>query len=156
MFHVGDAESGCDHRRGELRDVVHDQLRAPALDDLGQVVRPRLELDADEELREEQGADAGGRKRGKIRMPAGELVPGVVAQPGAERGEPVRGGLRDDRLARSDGHGVSGRRERTREWQQRTVVTSQRPAGQERAHEGSIPAVIASATEPISRRTPAC
>ena len=57
VLHVRDADPGCDERCGELRDVVHDNVRRPLLDDLDEVVRARLQLDPDEELREDEAAD---------------------------------------------------------------------------------------------------
>ena len=56
MLHIRDADHGRDERCGELRDVVHDNVRRPLLDDVEQVVRTRLQLDPDEELGEDEAS----------------------------------------------------------------------------------------------------
>ena len=78
VLHIRDADHGRDERCGELRDVVHDNVRRPLLDDLEQVIRTRLQLDPDEELGEDEGADLRRRKRGsKISNAAGKRLHGV-------------------------------------------------------------------------------
>jgi hypothetical protein len=83
-------------------------VRRPPFDDLGQVVRTRLQLDPDEELGEDEGADLRRRKRGsKISNAAGKRLHGVQGQPDAKRREAFRFGFADDRLARRERHVVS-------------------------------------------------
>src|SRR4029079_5225554 len=93
----------------------------------------------DEELREDEGANLRGMKRGSTTScPAGKRLRRVHTQPDAERREAFRLGFADDRITRRKRHVVSGFRQGTCERQQRSVVTRQRSAGQERAHRTTL------------------
>ena len=126
---------GRDERCGELRDVVDHNVRRPLLDDLEQVVRTRLQLDPDEELGEDEGADLRRRKRGsKFSNAAGERLHGVHCRPDAKRRKALRFRFAGDGFARRERHLVSRLGQGTCEWQHRPIVTRQRSAGQERTH----------------------
>ena len=64
VLDIRDADHGRDERCGELRDVMHDNVWRPPLDDFEQVIRTRLQLDPDEELGEDEGADLRRREQG--------------------------------------------------------------------------------------------
>ena len=139
MLDVRDADRGCDERCGEVRDVMHHNVRRPLLDNPEQVVGTRLQLDPDEELGEDVGADVRRRKRGSaVSNPAGERLHGVQRQPGAKRREAFRFRFAGDRLARRERHVMSRFRQGTCEWQHRPVVTRHRSAGQERTHRARL------------------
>ena len=140
VLHVRDAGHGRDERCGELRDVVYHEVRRPLLDDREQVVRARLQLDPDEELREDEGADLR-RMEARQRRPRARR-----ASDSAESiASPTRNAVKPSASASpttgspDKRHVVSGFRQGAREWQHRPVVTCQRPAGQERAHRTRLP-----------------
>ena len=108
MLHVRDADHGCDERYGELRNVMYCKVRRPLLNDVDQVVRTRLQLDPDEELGKDEGADLRRRKRGsKISNAAGKRLRGVPGRPNAERREAFRFRFAGDRFARRERHVMS-------------------------------------------------
>ncbi len=135
VLHVRDADYGRDEGCGEFRDVVDHNVWRPLLDDGEQVVRAWLQLDPDEELREDEAANVRRRKRGsKTPYPPGERLHRVRGEPDAKRREAFHFGGADDRLARRECHVMSRFGEGACEWQHRSVVTHQRSAGQERTH----------------------
>ena len=135
VLHIRDADHRRDERCGELRDVVYDDVRRPLLNDLEQVIRTRLQLDPDEELGEDEGADLRRRKRGSTFSNAtGKRLHGVRGQPDAKRREAFRFGFAGDGFARRERHVMSRFSQGTCEWQHRPKVTCQRSAGQERTH----------------------
>ena len=135
VLHIWDADRGCDERCGELRHVVDHNVWRPSLDDLEQVVRTRLELDPDEELGEDEWADARRRKRrSTLSNAAGKRLHEVRRRPDAKRREALRLRFAGDRFADGERHLVPRLTEGTCEWQQRPIVTRQRSAGQERTH----------------------
>ena len=54
LRHVTDAERAGDDRRGELTDLVHDQVRGPVADDRAQRIDHRRQGHVDEESREHE------------------------------------------------------------------------------------------------------
>ena len=62
VLHVRDTEHGGHERCGELRDVVHDEVRRPFPDEIDQVVCARLQLDPDEDNGEDERSDGPGKE----------------------------------------------------------------------------------------------
>ena len=99
MLHIRDAHAGRDERCRELRHVVHHDVRRPLLDDLEQVVQARLQLDPDEELREDERANLRRRERGSdLSNTPRQRLHGVHGQPDAERRKAFRLRFARDRV----------------------------------------------------------
>ena len=87
---------------------MNHEVRRPLLDDPEQVIRTRLQLDLDEELREDEGTDLQRRKGGsKISNAARKLLHRVQGQPDAKRCEAFHFGFAGDRFARRERHVVT-------------------------------------------------
>ncbi len=135
MLHIRDAGHSRDERCRELRDVVYHNVRCPLFNDLEQVVRTRLQLDPNEELGEDEGADVGRRQRGsKLSNAVGKRLHRVQSKPDAKHREAFRFGFTGDRFPRRERDIMSRFSQGTCEWQHRPIMTRQRSAGQERTH----------------------
>ena len=100
VLHVRDADVVATSGAANSATSCTTRCGAPLLNDLDQVVRTRLQLDPDEELREDEGADLRRRKRSsKISNAAGKRLHGVHGRPDAKRREAFRFGFAGDRFA---------------------------------------------------------
>src|SRR4051794_39861880 len=118
--------------------MYHD-VRRPPFNDLEQVIRTRLQLDAHEELHEDEGTDLRRRKLSStLTYAARKRLHGVQGKPDAKRREAFSFGFAGDRFPRCECHIMSRCSQGMCKWQHRPIVTRERSAGQERTHRARL------------------
>ena len=113
---------------------------AHSLDDLEQVVRTRLQLDPDEELGEDEWADAAKEEaRQHVLERGGQAAPrSPVARPTRNAVKPSASASPATGSPDANATSCPASAEGTCEWQHRPIVTRQRSAGQERTHRARL------------------
>ncbi len=119
---------GSDERRGELGDLVDDDLGLPCVDDRIEVVGARHELEVGEDLGEEEVPLGVAHQLIEAGKPGRPLVPEPFVGPGVEGVEPGLAGPTRVGLAGGEGDRVSRCPRRDRERHERLEVASERSA----------------------------